>query len=77
MKTLQIGAFDAKTHLSELLKKVVRGQVYVITRRGKPLAELRPVGSRKKKPLFGSLKGQIRISDDFNAPLDDFKEYTL
>jgi hypothetical protein len=24
---------------------------------------------------YGSLKGQIWMSDDFNEPLDDFKEY--
>ena len=77
MKSLHIGAFDAKTHLSDLLKKVVQGQVYVITRRGKPLAELRPITNQKKKDLFGSLKGQIHISDDFDAPLEDFKDYTL
>ena len=24
---------------------------------------------------FGSLKGKIHLSDDFDAPLDDFKDY--
>ena len=27
------------------------------------------------KPKFGSAKGQFKMSDDFDAPLDDFKEY--
>jgi prevent-host-death family protein len=76
MKTLHIGAFDAKTRLPELLKKVSRGQAYVITRRGKPLAELRPVKARRRAPHFGSLKGRIRISPDFDAPLGDFEGYT-
>jgi len=31
--------------------------------------------SRKAIPKFGSLKGKIRLSDDFDAPLSDFKEY--
>lgn len=26
-------------------------------------------------PQFGRLKGKIRMTDDFNAPLDDFKDY--
>jgi len=26
-------------------------------------------------PKFGSLKGKIHLSDDFDAPLSDFKEY--
>jgi hypothetical protein len=28
-----------------------------------------------KKPKFGSLKGKIWLSDDFDAPLEDFKDY--
>ena len=31
--------------------------------------------SSKLKPLFGSLKGKIKLSEDFDAPLDDFREY--
>ena len=26
-------------------------------------------------PKFGSLKGKIKMSDDFDAPLEDFKDY--
>ncbi|MCL2211048.1 MAG: DUF2281 domain-containing protein [Treponema sp.] len=29
----------------------------------------------QKVPVFGCLKGQIKMSDDFDAPLEDFKEY--
>ena len=31
--------------------------------------------TKKKKPKFGCLKGKIKISEDFDAPLEDFKEY--
>ncbi|MDD5308805.1 MAG: type II toxin-antitoxin system prevent-host-death family antitoxin [Deltaproteobacteria bacterium] len=39
----EIGAFEAKARLSELLRGVVRGRAYLITRRGKPVARLLPV----------------------------------
>jgi len=26
-------------------------------------------------PIFGCLKGQIQMSDDFDEPLEDFKDY--
>ena len=29
----------------------------------------------KKVPQFGCMKGEIWMSDDFDEPLDDFKEY--
>ena len=35
-----IGAFDAKTHFSELLRGVEQGESYEICRRGKPVARL-------------------------------------
>jgi hypothetical protein len=28
-----------------------------------------------KKPIFGCAKGHFQLTNDFNAPLDDFKEY--
>ena len=41
MKT--IGAFEAKTHLSELLDLAALGERVTITRRGKPIAMLVPM----------------------------------
>ena len=74
MKTKEIGAFEAKTHLSELLERVGHGQVYVITKRGRPVAELRPVPGRTRL-RFGSDEGRVTIADDFDAPLPDMQEY--
>jgi len=39
----EIGAYAAKTRLAELLKRVQLGERFIITRHGKPIAELRPV----------------------------------
>ncbi len=38
----EVGAFDAKAKLSELLRAVGQGQRYTITVRGKPVADLIP-----------------------------------
>ena len=75
MRPKEIGAFEAKTRLSELLERVDQGQVYVITKRGRPVAELRPVPGRTGL-RFGSDEGRITISDDFDAPLPDMQEYS-
>jgi prevent-host-death family protein len=42
---ITVGAFEAKTHLAELLRKVGAGQVVRITQRGKPVADLIPITS--------------------------------
>ena len=38
----QIGAFEAKTHFSQIIEKVENGADFVITRRGKPVAKIIP-----------------------------------
>ena len=79
MKIQETGIFEAKTHLSELVEKVQKeGITYRITKRGKPVAELRAIGSAKKpfRLKRGYGKGSVLyMADDFDAPLDDFKEY--
>ncbi len=37
-----VGAFHAKTHLAALLDRAERGESFVITRHGKPVAQLIP-----------------------------------
>jgi prevent-host-death family protein len=38
-----VGAYEAKTHLSELLEKVEAGEEIIITKHGAPVAKLVPV----------------------------------
>jgi len=43
MKTRATGVRDAKAHLSRLLRDVQRGQEWLITERGNPVARLVPI----------------------------------
>jgi len=40
-----VGAFDAKTHLTALLRRVSKGETIRITRRGVPIAKIVPAGA--------------------------------
>lgn len=44
----EIGACEAKTHLPQLLERVKKGERFLITKHGRPVAELVPV--RKRDP---------------------------
>jgi len=44
-RALQIGAFEAKNRLSELLQRVENGEEVTITRHGKPVARLVPAAA--------------------------------
>ena len=70
-----VGLFEAKTHLAALVDQVQEEGTIVLTRRGKPVAELRPVESKGPRK-FGASKGfLIYMAADFNEPLEDFKDY--
>ncbi len=46
-----VGTFEAKTHLSRLLEEVERGEEITITRHGKAIARLVPVGAVSREGL--------------------------
>lgn len=62
-----MGIREAKTKLSWLVDAAEAGEEVIITRRGKPVARLKPViPTQGRASLFGSLEGQIEIADDFD-----------
>lgn len=79
MKVQEAGLFKAKTHLSEMVANVERsGAIYRITKRGKPVAELRPIGGERKRFRlpYGYGEGTVPyIAPDFDAPLEDMGDY--
>jgi len=69
METVNI--HEAKTHFSRLVDAAAKGEEIIIAKAGKPTARLVPMERVRTKRRFGALKGQIRIADDFDAPLPD------
>lgn len=67
METVNI--YDAKTQLSKLLDKAASGEDVIVSRNGKPLARITRLDEPKRKVRFGVLKGKVKISPDFDAPL--------
>ena len=71
----QVNYNDSQVHWRKLIDAALRGEKVIIAKDGQQIAELvalRPV----KRRTFGSAKGKVKISDDFDQPLDDFQEYT-
>ena len=52
-----IGAYEAKTHLSELLDRVAKGERFVITKHGRPVAELVPVNRPDAATVRRAIEG--------------------
>lgn len=62
-----VNVHEAKTQLSRLLERVVRGEEIIIARSGKPVAKLVPLRGQTRRP--GRLKGKIRLRRAFDLPL--------
>jgi len=65
----EVGVHEAKTHLSELLRRVATGDEIVILRGGRPAAKLVPVEDKGKRE-FG-FDRRWKVPDDFDDPLPD------
>ncbi len=72
---VQVNIHEAKTNLSKLLQRAAAGEEVVIAKNNEPVAKLVAIPSKPAIRKPGSAKGQVWMADDFNEPLDDFKEY--
>lgn len=66
-----INIHDAKTNFSKLVDRAAAGEEIIIAKAGKPAASLAPIKNSKPERVFGSLRGKIRIADDFDSALSD------
>ncbi len=68
---------EAQAQLSDLIGRLGPGETVVITRDDRPVAQLTITARPERKaPRLGTLKGTVLyMAPDFDAPLDDFKEY--
>jgi antitoxin (DNA-binding transcriptional repressor) of toxin-antitoxin stability system len=53
------------------LGRVEAGEILVIVRSDKPIAELRPITASKQLRPFGLCAGEFTVPDDFDAPLPE------
>jgi prevent-host-death family protein len=73
---VQVTAEEAKMKLLDLIASAIEGETVLITQEGRQTVQLVPVESVERRPQFGSAKGLITVAEDFDAPLEDFDEYT-
>ncbi|MCK5230933.1 MAG: type II toxin-antitoxin system Phd/YefM family antitoxin [Desulfobulbaceae bacterium] len=72
----QLNIAEAKAHFSEIIQKALLGEEIIIAKGHHPLVKIVPLSTTGNKRKPGSGAGQLQyMADDFDAPLDDFKEY--
>lgn len=66
-----VNIYEAKTHLSRLLREVASGTEIVIAKDGHPVARLVPIEPAAGKRELGFAADRVTVADDFDAPLPD------
>ena len=59
----EVGSFEAKTHLPELLERAAVGEKILITKRGKPMAMLVPPPAEGTKDVRHMVKEMLEFRD--------------
>ncbi|MBC8117092.1 MAG: type II toxin-antitoxin system Phd/YefM family antitoxin [Candidatus Saccharimonas sp.] len=70
---------EAQATLTDLIHRLIPGEEVVITEDDQPVARIVPTApqfSGRTPRLPGTLRGSVLyMAPDFDAPLDDFKDY--
>lgn len=61
-----VNMHQAKTHLSKLVDRAVRGEAFVIAKAGKPLVRVAALDAPAAPRRLGFLAGEIAVPDDFD-----------
>ena len=70
---VQVELDEAKARLLHLIDAAIKGEAVFILKDDRQAVQLVPVEPPvRRRPQFGSAKGLIVMSDDFDAPLEDF-----
>jgi prevent-host-death family protein len=67
---MDVSIAEARRRLSELIRAVEDGDTVVITRDGKPVAQLSPVPPKRRKARLGGMKDRIQLLPGWDAPVD-------
>ena len=56
-----IGVFDAKTHFSSIIEKVLHGKEFLITRRGQPIAKITAVNAQSNESIAQTIDAILKF----------------
>jgi prevent-host-death family protein len=71
-----VGAFEAKTHFSQLIERAIHGEVIFITRRGKPVAKIVPADTSNNSEASREAVIRLRaLAKEMNLGQFDWDEW--
>lgn len=76
MSKKNIGSYEVRTNLPEILRRVRAGEFFTITNRGKPVADLVPSRAASRKKTAAAIENILRMRETVVPISDDrLEEY--
>jgi prevent-host-death family protein len=67
---MDVSVAEAKNRLPELIRAVENGESVIITRHGKPVAQISSPPPERRKVQWGAMRGQIELLPGWDDPVD-------
>lgn len=66
-----VSTAEAKNRFTELIRMVESGEQVVVTRHGRPVAQIAPPPAQRRKARLGGMKGRIRLLPGWDEPITE------
>ena len=70
MVYMDVSIAEAKNRLPEMIRAVEAGECVIITRHGKPVAQISPPPRERRQVRLGGMKDRIKLPAGWDAPID-------
>lgn len=67
---MDVSVAEAKNRLTKLIRAMEEGESIVITRNGKPVAQLAPVPAKRRRVRLGGMKDRVHLLPGWDHPID-------
>jgi prevent-host-death family protein len=67
---MEISVVEAKNRFSQLIREMEEGEPVLITRNGKPVAQLVPAPKGRRTVVLGGMRDRIRLLPGWDDPVD-------
>jgi prevent-host-death family protein len=68
---VDVSTAEAKNRLPELIRAVEAGEHVVITRHGRPVAQIAPPPAKHREVIFDGMKDRIRLLPGWDDPITE------
>jgi antitoxin (DNA-binding transcriptional repressor) of toxin-antitoxin stability system len=72
---IHIEISEAQARFLEIIQAAEQGESVIILKNRVPVVQIVAAPIPGQGPTFGSARAQVVIADDFDAPLDEFRQY--